>query len=664
MPLLLDAAGLLHAEARAAWRAHPVFGRWWEGAVSALLARPFLTVRNLQTAVEHVLATSGYARPLLAPFFEWCIGHAAGITSLLALMQDLARPADGHYLPGPLQEVLLATLLGKAEALALARRLDETQQDPAAAPRLGLHVAGEAKPDAPQSGNPSFADSPPPPPHEPVPARPRLHLHWGEEPVPRLPAGGGPPILDGDTAQSVTGVSPPPGRNNTSPAPIDPIVPPAGRANVSQPSTPRAAAAGEGGAAGGMLTLRTALRAGLRLAAERSSPEEELKGWKLFMLAPRMLLHREPGTARISPEELQSRCDLFSQGLWQQLLQQAARAARASALVHIGEFSAVGHALVSEPLAPGNEDTLQQLCDPARRPNAPYAPISPDVLNYKPADAIAFPITAFLAALRTARRGAAACPSGMTNEHVRILLDEVEDSQLLHNVAERFAQANVPPDALAALRVGRVVALRKPGGGVRALIVGDVLTRLVGEAVFAYLDDTYVVAAPERIRELYVWYGRGPPAEVRSPTNSWLYVPLLHAALGALTDGALAQWRADPRAAPWWEEARRALAASAPVPVAALTEALIAAAIHNHEALPETALAEAATLPSSTLIHLGWVVRHLVGEDGYITAAGQAVCLETFGGAGLATTLDRRSDIFRYARRLTVTYGAIEPPPL
>ena len=71
----------------------------------------------------------------------------------------------------------------------------------------------------------------------------------------------------------------------------------------------------------------------------------------------------------------------------------------------------------------------------------------------------------------------------MTNEHLRILLDEEEDSQLLHNVAERFAQANVPPDALAALRVGRVVALRKPGGGVHALVVGDVLRRLVGRVL-------------------------------------------------------------------------------------------------------------------------------------------------------------------------------------
>ena len=82
--------------------------------------------------------------------------------------------------------------------------------------------------------------------------------------------------------------------------------------------------------------------------------------------------------------------------------EEAARAARASALVHIGELSAVGRALVSELLAPGNEDTFQQLCDLACHPNAPYAPISSDVLSYQRADATAFPITPFLAAWRTA----------------------------------------------------------------------------------------------------------------------------------------------------------------------------------------------------------------------------------------------------------------------
>ena len=32
MPLLLDAAGLLHGRARVAWRAHPSFAPWWHGA--------------------------------------------------------------------------------------------------------------------------------------------------------------------------------------------------------------------------------------------------------------------------------------------------------------------------------------------------------------------------------------------------------------------------------------------------------------------------------------------------------------------------------------------------------------------------------------------------------------------------------------------------------
>ena len=79
------------------------------------------------------------------------------------------------------------------------------------------------------------------------------------------------------------------------------------------------------------------------------------------------------------------------------------------------------------------------------------------------------------------------------------------------------------------------------------------------------------------------WYDQGPPEhDVQPPTNSWLYVPLLHGALGALSDWAIAMWRAEARAAPHWEEARRAVAVSVPVPVAALTEALIAAASHRN----------------------------------------------------------------------------------
>jgi len=41
--------------------------------------------------------------------------------------------------------------------------------------------------------------------------------------------------------------------------------------------------------------LRTAMRTGLELISERTSPLQELRGWKLFLLPPRTLLHRSAG---------------------------------------------------------------------------------------------------------------------------------------------------------------------------------------------------------------------------------------------------------------------------------------------------------------------------------------------------------------------------------
>ena len=246
--------------------------------------------------------------------------------------------------------------------------------------------------------------------------------------------------------------------------------------------------------------LRTAFRAGLQLIADRESPVQELRGWKLFCLAPRMLLHRSGGDSLIPPAELDRRCDLFARGAWPELLSAgsaasrprsaaprddlAARAARATALVHIGELSAAGRALVAEPLAPGTAATLAELRDPSRRPPTPYAQLPQDIAAFRADSPCPFPLPAFVACLRTARRGAAAGPSGATNEHLRILLDDEGDTQLLHGAACRIAHADLPPPVLAALRIGRMTALQKPNGrGIRALVVGDVLRRLVGRAL-------------------------------------------------------------------------------------------------------------------------------------------------------------------------------------
>ena len=142
-----------------------------------------------------------------------------------------------------------------------------------------------------------------------------------------------------------------------------------------------------------------------------------------------------------------------------------------------------------------------------------------------------------------------------------------------------------------------------------------------------------------------MWYDRGPPSDrVQSATNS--------AALGTLSDRALAQWRAEPRlngARSHGPRNGRKLAARSPLrpPHSDHAHGLIAAFSHRAEPLPAAALAEAAVLPPSTLVHLGWVVRHLAHVDGYISAAGQEACLTVYGGQQLAAGRDRLSDEFR-----------------
>ena len=113
-----------------------------------------------------------------------------------------------------------------------------------------------------------------------------------------------------------------------------------------------------------------------------------------------------------------------------------------------------------------------QDCDPANRPQEPCAPSDPALIHFRPAEE-------FPTCLRGARRGTAAGPSGITNEHLCILLDEEADCTLLHGAAKRLARAHVPAPVVPAIRAGRIVALRKPNGRVRALVVGDVLRRLV-----------------------------------------------------------------------------------------------------------------------------------------------------------------------------------------
>ena len=144
------------------------------------------------------------------------------------------------------------------------------------------------------------------------------------------------------------------------------------------------------------------------------------------------------------------------------------------------------------------------------------------------------------------------------------------------------------------------------------------------------------------------WYDVGPPAgDPRSPTNSWLYVPLLHAACGALSPHAAEAWDRDERCQPWWREACHTLRHAAAVPAALLVDALREAAARHHAPLPQTIFAAAQALPSGAELHLSWVVRQIAAADGYIHAGAQEVCLQLYGGLSFAANLDRYSDAFR-----------------
>ena len=84
--------------------------------------------------------------------------------------------------------------------------------------------------------------------------------------------------------------------------------------------------------------------------------------------------------------------------------------------------------------------------------------------------------------LRIARRAAAGGPSGMTAEHLRQLLECDREVAVFHQFAI-MARGEVPDRIEEAIRLGRTTALRKPDGGVRGIVVGDFLRRLIARTI-------------------------------------------------------------------------------------------------------------------------------------------------------------------------------------
>ena len=224
------------------------------------------------------------------------------------------------------------------------------------------------------------------------------------------------------------------------------------------------------------------------------------------------------GTRSLPKNDWKHRIQQFQQGDWLQLLQQAnhtntttsnntnnprddaagsddtRRAERARYLVHLGELSAARQALTAGPLAPGTPQTLAELQDPVRRPQEEYAPLAPEVIAFEPDRPADVPLTMILRNLRRARKGAAPGPSGLTTDTLRLLLDDETSTAHLGQVTQLLAQARVPPTMAAAMALGRLVALQKPNGRVRGIVVGDTLRRLVSRCMAQQYASTFQAA--------------------------------------------------------------------------------------------------------------------------------------------------------------------------
>ena len=108
--------------------------------------------------------------------------------------------------------------------------------------------------------------------------------------------------------------------------------------------------------------------------------------------------------------------------------------------------------------------------------------------NFTPTRAFELDESKFNKNLWSSRRGAAACPSGMTMERLRPLLDNDRALHSFFCVAEQFARAQVPQGVVDMVRLGRLTALSKPDGGVRGIIAGDVVRRLVARTMSQQLS--------------------------------------------------------------------------------------------------------------------------------------------------------------------------------
>ena len=177
------------------------------------------------------------------------------------------------------------------------------------------------------------------------------------------------------------------------------------------------------------------------------------------MLFTRMLLSRPPRGGHVPKKQLEDRFQMFSARQWAELISGSLA------------LSATGSQAGVRRKRRSHNDDVHKRADRALT-----------VLEARP-EAFSLDEDLSIECLRSSRRGAAAGPSGRTADHLQPVLDTERDSSLFFRLATVLAKGQAPAAAVEGVRMGRTTALRKADGGVRGIVVGDILRRLVARTM-------------------------------------------------------------------------------------------------------------------------------------------------------------------------------------
>ena len=111
-------------------------------------------------------------------------------------------------------------------------------------------------------------------------------------------------------------------------------------------------------------------------------------------------------------------------------------------------------------MAPGTRSTFDPCPTQSGAHQEPHNPMPEFLQNYQAETPFMLDKAKLLKNLKCARRGAAAGPSSMTADHLKVVLENHRDSDLFHNIC-LLVRAAVPREIFSAIRIGRLTALQK-----------------------------------------------------------------------------------------------------------------------------------------------------------------------------------------------------------